>query len=396
MGKSLNSFVANLKIYFLFLFVFSGLLKWIPFPVDLTLFFGMICSLVLIKDVFSSRNIFYNKKIINPIMVFCLFCLWYLFTALYTKSDSFWIEKSKSIVLLVISFFYPIYSLRYYSFLKILKNFLIFSSIGLLILLYLEYNNLLYLITSSSDEFRNEKSIPDYISISEMLSCGFLVSFLFKSKIMLLYRFLVIFMIILLGARAPVLLLGLFYVLYFIITKKWGVFKFKNILAFIIIIISLSNVFFYWDGAKNLRERLTSLESFKEDESAAARVRIMTESLDFIYSKPFLGTGIGGAGIELTGNDENVYPHNHFIETFLESGFLGFLLITVFWFLIFSKFRFNISDKIHLILSIVILILFFNYMKSGSYLDIRKMFVWVGILLAYVNYVSYRKDYITI
>lgn len=385
MIKSSDYKIVYFKVFAIFLFVYSGLMKWISFPIDPTLVFGSLCFLFLLWDIMFTNNVLKYARIGLPVYLFIFFCTWYIFTAIYTVSDSFWIEKVRSILLLVITFLFPIYSLRNVDFEKIARAYLVLTSVAVILLLYLQLNDMLGLITTLSDEIRAEFKIPDYIAISELLIIGFLVSLLFKNKFLVILRLLIVFIVIQLGARAPVLFMGFSYILFLVVTVKLKLFQFKYIVKIAIAIVALIFIFRFWQGAELLKDRLFSLQNITSDQSAAERIVWMKESLNQISEHPFLGVGIGGAGIKLIGYDENAYPHNHFIETYLEAGLPGFIIICFFWITIFSQFKFLTADKRYLVLNLVILFLFLNYMKSGSFSDIRKMFVWVSFFLVYIN-----------
>lgn len=101
------------KVFIYILFVYSGLFKWLPISLDITLLTGLMCAGIFFFDVISAKKSTNKSNTIEYVkLIFLFFCAWYLSTALYTSSENFWISKARSILLLICAFYFPLVSLR--------------------------------------------------------------------------------------------------------------------------------------------------------------------------------------------------------------------------------------------------------------------------------------------
>lgn len=387
------NFYNYFKVFIYILFVYSGLFKWLPIPVDITLLSGLLCALIFFFDLVSAKKrINKNNKLEFIKLIFLVFCVWYLFTALYTSSENFWLNKARAILLLICAFYFPFVSLKNTSVKLIFSIFLTFSLGVVLILSYLYLNNLLYLIIAETDEFRAENKIPDYLAISEFLSCAYFITFIYQNKLLYVYRIIILFLVISLGARAPFIIILLLHFFIVFLKYKWRLLNFKNIIIVSSACFLLWQIYEKWEGAEHLKSRLENLKDISEDKSASERIVLINKSFELIADNPVLGIGIGATGYEITGKDDNLYPHNLFVETYLESGIVGFFIILLLWTKIFANLKMNHKNRIALILSLLILILFFNFMKSNSFMDARKVFIWVSIFIAFESGVFLERN----
>ena len=95
-------------------FVFSGLIKWIPLPADVTL----LSLIALILIFFSRLRFFYfrerlcSKDTLLCYLLFLLFFVVYCISILYSSSSGFWIEKTQGMFLSVIALSLPMIFLK--------------------------------------------------------------------------------------------------------------------------------------------------------------------------------------------------------------------------------------------------------------------------------------------
>ncbi|MBU1699663.1 MAG: O-antigen ligase family protein [Candidatus Eisenbacteria bacterium] len=113
----------------------------------------------------------------------------------------------------------------------------------------------------------------------------------------------------------------------------------------------------------------------------------------FLYQQAFhlvpqagpFGLGTGGFAAAIVSKDLRLYPHNVFLEIFIENGWLGFLLFGFFLYLIWRmanqllRHRPEFSPEVHLILMLVVYALV-NAMASGDIAFNEEIYIWAGLL----------------
>jgi O-antigen ligase len=143
----------------------------------------------------------------------------------------------------------------------------------------------------------------------------------------------------------------------------------------------------FWTGAELLTDRLSGFSDFSEDESTLERLFAFQIGLNAFVENPILGLGLGGFGLYGYNLDENVYPHNIFIEIGAELGFVGLILFTTGLIYVFILARKQIRNPQIQIYFTLFIFVFLNYLKSGGLIDARKLFIMIGILVAYANFI---------
>lgn len=88
---------------------------------------------------------------------------------------------------------------------------------------------------------------------------------------------------------------------------------------------------------------------FVNGDLTTGRVSLYLESFELIKDNFFLGIGYGNYGVVTTGNDIGHYPHNIFLEVFVEAGFLSFLFFILAIYLALYRESVNFSLKAILI-----------------------------------------------
>ena len=114
---------------------------------------------------------------------------------------------------------------------------------------------------------------------------------------------------------------------------------------------------------------------FQSDKGSSVNVRIehIETAVQLIEHNPILGVGLGAFGIEGYGVDALMYPHNMFLEVWVENGFLSLvLLILIITFVYLKLFVEDFNLGVMLIITYCLL----NSMKSLSYVDNRVLFFW--------------------
>ncbi|HPH99332.1 MAG TPA: O-antigen ligase family protein [Chitinophagaceae bacterium] len=376
-----------LPIFIVIAFVYSGFLKWLPLPIDPTIILGSVFALLLL------RNVLFKKKHIYSFNVYCLtlilttFIVYYISTAFYTPSENFWKEKIAHLVIALFVFFYCIISFTDPNQFKMIRNVMIgLCVVEIIALGYLESTGLLELYTQyATPEFKAENKIPDYLALSSILSIGFILVLPFNHLLSWLFRVAIIYLMIRLSARGPIIFLLGCSLLYIVRNKKLRIINFKYLIIAICSISILSIILVNWEGADILLSRFSGLQRNQVDNSVLERLDFIDKSLKIIKEKPFTGIGIGAFGFVYEKVDSKLYPHNYFLEAFVETGLLGGAAFLAFWIIFFTAIKIDYKDPIYSTLFLVTLFLFLNDQKSGGFIESRISFLWAGIVLSYVN-----------
>ncbi len=122
-----------------------------------------------------------------------------------------------------------------------------------------------------------------------------------------------------------------------------------------------------------------SFVSGGEDYSGLARIEMYNKVFD-VESLSYIGTGIGSFSQFLGGDDILSYPHNLFLETYVEIGLIGLLIIVI---LLMKLYRIR-DDKSSF--SMFCLYFFVNAMVSGDINGNNYFFIFAAIML-----LSYEK-----
>ena len=111
--------------------------------------------------------------------------------------------------------------------------------------------------------------------------------------------------------------------------------------------------------------------------SAGARMEFYRHALAFWEVKPVFGFGAGSWPILYLGEDVRAYPHNLYLEVVVETGLVGFLLLSV-WMLVafrtLGSWQQIRTEPMRLLLLMCFVNLFFNALVSGDLTDNRLFF----------------------
>lgn len=131
---------------------------------------------------------------------------------------------------------------------------------------------------------------------------------------------------------------------------------------------------------ETLLMRLSKIENETGEESG--RGSHMTEAVELIKENSFIGVGIGGYGLAVSGTDGRNYPHNIFLEVGAELGLVG-LLLFVFFLISLIIYFIKHRGKFHYIDNVVVataIFAFLNALKSNNLEDNRIVFMFLGFL----------------
>ncbi len=198
--------------------------------------------------------------------------------------------------------------------------------------------------------------------------------------------------IIISGSRGAFLGVGLVWCLTLYICRK-GISKVWQPITISILVILMITAFIKIPG--EITERISSLFKGRYEAQKAGETRFLLFDfvLDGFMEKPLLGHGTGAFAVNRGGQDVMDYPHNMYLEALYEQGMIGLAIITIFLWMIFSKWRqaaklvyyngmdLKVFETVH-ITGLLFLFLFIQAMKSGDFNSNRWMFLAAGMILA--------------
>lgn len=374
------------KIFIYFLFVFSGSIKWIPFPIDFTLFFGVLCVVVLFFEI-KTITIF-RKEVYNQISIIFLLMLLFAFSNFYTVSYVYSDKKNEAMLLNFFTVLYPLLAFKNVIF-KELQRLMYVIGIFTICILFYVYFTITFIIFF--DKTQSVENLPTYLAVGIMLSACFVFSLSSKPTIsVIVYRLIILFLLTQLGGRGPLFNLILSLCIYYVLNLKNLKFNYKVVLSFTAAILVMV---FYLDNIIELVlenvnvDRFNMVKASSEDGSVLYRVFVMKRGLETFYEHPFTGLGIGSSGIALTGEDQVEFPHNLIVESLMELGILGGLLyLGIYIYFFIYHLKYIRKDKKLLIMYIVSLLFFLEDMKSGSFDSWRISLMWISLYVIQYNF----------
>jgi O-antigen ligase len=385
--------IQNISICFLFLFSFSGLLKWIGLPFDPTLIFGVLTLLltVLYLPAFkvNSLGIF-----TIPFCLFLLFHFFYFLTAFYSPSKSYYLEKMVKVFFNLMAFIAPIVIIKTNINFLFLKKTALFFFIGALLLIVYNWfaNGLEIFFVENIDA---DVKLPNYMSVSYLLGSFILFFHERKSLFYNMLKLVSFLFIILLASKGVFLFMILIFLLDF---RRLKIFRKEN-LKYIIsssvlfvayLVFSAQNIF------QHLGDRIFIGSDFEQDQSSLVRLKLLNDSFNLIMDNFFWGIGIGGFGILAENADERLAPHNIIVEVFLETGLVGFLFLGFLVYYFYQAFKkttiFEYEKSEYLSYLYPYLFIFLGDLVSGIMEDSRLNYFWLGLAVSYYVYRNRIRD----
>ncbi len=388
MDKAPSSSYIYIKLFIYFIFLFSGLIKWIPFPVDFTLFCGFFLVLFIINDFKKERFKLYNINIGYLYVVFYTFSILYMLTYFYSESTVYAFIKVRGFILNILAFTFPITSIKVQYYKQIIK---VFSFLTLLVIgffCFLLYNDLFDLVKMSDEDqlkffFAN---LPSYLSYGSLLGVSYMLLINNKSIFSLLFKIVIFYFLIILGGRGPLLALILISMINFFINRNNLTTYFKYVFFFFFLVI----LYIYLDLTFIDFDRLNIFQNYSSDTATTERVYFIGRCIAGFFENPMLGHGIGSTGILISGDDIILYPHNLFIEVLSEFGLIGFILFLTIFVLFFIII---ITKKVpieYIPFLLVVAYLFLQDMKSGAFEAWRITCGWLSIATVILNFNSIK------
>lgn len=400
MTKLLSFFknVLSFELFFI-LFLFAGRYKGDPrfgwVPVDLTaLFFGLSIAggiYILFKNGF-----FFRRPVLKLNGIYLVFIVYVLASYIWTPGDIYAREKMLFIATLT---FWPllatslIISADYERLKRFLLIFVLFAS-WVAIEVFIAYQG--------SSNWKVESLGGNYLGIGRVVGPAAIIVLmyvLFYSKS--LYEQMVglavfgffLYVQLITGGRGPLLaaLLPIFIPLFASVKfNASGRLNIKNSLPVLIILIGLT-----FGGAlymMNSQDTPTTLRRMNElvneaggGSSAQARLSFFETSLNLWTHKVFTGYGVGSWPVLVGFIDMQDYPHNIVLETLVEFGLIGFIILaSLFVYAIrnLGSWKSIRNTPLKLIILMIFLNAFLNALLSGDIPNNRFVFGALGLMMA--------------
>ena len=326
-----------------------------------------------------------NLKLSKTELALFISIFWYAAIAfINSEPNEFFYKKLNSFVITLLTI--PI---AYYVFYRgLLSILMIISSVTLFLIAILFY------VFGTYDE-ENIAYLLNHFYLHGAFLCGFIIflSFVFKKHYGLVPFLLIA--IIIFGSRGPLIaflmtliFISASYVANFLISLK---IKKKNLKHFVISLPIYAGAAFLF--LPNFFSRIISrLEVFLSEpgggDSVQRRLEHVEASLQIFTSNPMLGIGFGNYGKYIDGFHSGQYPHNLFLELFVESGIIGAIPFIICIGFILLK---GIVNKGWPILFFVLVTMQFSY----SYVEINELyFAFVLVILISKTDRNYLKEII--
>lgn len=380
--SSYSNIYSYTKLFVYFIFLYSGLIKWIPFPVDYTLITGLFLLCFMFVDI-KHLKIRVVKNVETIYVLFYLFSLLYICSIVYSISTNYAEIKARGFILNALAFTFPIVSIRLEHCKKIIFVMSVLCVLMLLFLIFLYYNDLFIMFIMPDEEQVNLFGvvIPTYLDIGTFIAVTFLLNLHTKSKTSLILKILIFNFLILLEGRGPLLVLILVVIIDFWIRNR----QISNYVKYLIVLIFAISLYLYLDLDFIDFERLNIFESSKFDVASKERYQYINKCLEGFYNSPIFGNGIGSCGILISNYDVVLYPHNSFVEVLAELGIIGFLMYLLIYVLYLKLILFKKIPTEVMPFLLIAIYMFFQDMKSGAFEGWRISCGWlsIAIIVAY-------------
>jgi O-antigen ligase len=366
----------------LVLFAYSGLLKWLPFPIDPTLLFGGWVAFMLILDITRHEMRLEISTRFTFVLVSAFF-IWYVLTAFYTQSPSFWTHKALCLVLNLLAFVVPVACMRNPRDFAYYRNTLITLAITVLIAVFYFYlTNMEFLLSQGSD--KKTARIPDYLMLGVTIGIGTIMVFAEITPIRLCVSFFSLVGLALLGARGPALFTPvIMFIDYMLQNRRRKLRLPRAVIVIIILLLGFVTITRLTHTELLIVQRLSAGLTDKNEAERMLRLGEFRTAFHMIQESPFLGTGIGGYGIRGYKTDEDIYPHNLVLEVQAEAGIIGSLLFLGSLLTVLYRAPLCWTSRDGITFFSVLGFALINYLKSGGFTGARDLYMHMGVLTAF-------------
>ncbi len=152
---------------------------------------------------------------------------------------------------------------------------------------------------------------------------------------------------------------------------------------------------------QDTKETLHKLSHNQMQTSFGQRVAIWIAASKLIKEHPLLGVGIGDSKKAIHDIQQKDYPdrpyintllhiHNQFMQIYLDSGIIGFVLLILIFYLLFKE-NFSHFDEYAKIFAIILLVLCSMDTPYHFSIGVSYMFFFIGLLFGYKNSINSKK-----
>lgn len=325
------------------------------------------------------------------------FILWLLTSFFWTISSIQWREDFVLLLGLLFLLVLVSYTLNYYA-VELFKNYMVISCgiVGILIIYFTIYS------TGRIFGIRGYNTLVNefYLSAGDAVAAGFIISavnFFLRSSRRFFWACSSIFFMLALsislsrGALIFSILLVLF--LIFLVAKinlkNVKIIK-KYFLRYLFFILPIIVGLIYLAlNVERTQSRLIRILSVREEIEQGGRGLLWDNAWEGISHSPILGYGLGSNGL-ISGGNEEVYPHNMFLQVWLDGGIVAFILSILFLtfpiFLYFKNIRKTKYDANCVELLLLYIYFCLIYSKSGNFYTARSLVISGALLASWISF----------
>lgn len=369
----------------LLLFVVSGLIKWVPgLPLDPTLMFGSAVAACCAWRLLG-RSVPVGQSTTLVLATAFVFNAWYLLTAFYTVSTSFWTFKAATLVLNTLALVAPIVCLhteRHFAWFDRWLWVMAGACMAFVFGFYLT-GNIDFLIYRGFD--KQLTKMPDYLGLASVIGLGTLSALSAPTLWRVAFAIAGFAAMLVLTGRGPLLFATVLVVLGALFLRGRGRDARPGLLFVVLLLGIVAVAALSWQGAEVVVTRFAAIFSDDTAYEGALRVDEFSIALDVIARAPLVGVGLGGYGMAGYEMEENIYPHNLLLEAFAEAGAVGLVLfVAAMAVVVVSGWRARHDPRVAGYF-VLVLFLMLNYMKSGGFVGARDLYLFIGVLAARLN-----------
>ncbi|ELS3450258.1 O-antigen ligase family protein [Vibrio vulnificus] len=343
----------------------------------------ILMILILLVSVYSITNYNYNKKdiywILGAISVFFLT----FFSLLYSDSIEASKEKILQLFLTFLSFICGLNCARRYELEKILNISIAYVSIINAIYIYVFFGVAggdLSAFKALSNQ-QDSRIIADYLLLSIIVyPLLYLKLFTGKKDVFFVLIFFSSLFCVSLGGRGPLIALIIIILIpTLLMLRKYIKFLLLGILLAVFLVL-------YTGTFDTILARFDSIGSGGGDISLQIRFSEYERAVDSISKNIILGSGVGMSGLILGYGDVYAYPHNILLESWMELGIIGLILVLLLYFYASTNWILTKSSNPAFWLGLVVLFYLINALKTGSIYEQRYLFFYLGMNIFYMKH----------
>ncbi len=339
-------------------------------------FFYLLALLILLVSIYSVSNYNYERRDLFWILIMLFVFSLSISTLLY--SDSIVASKEKLLQLLVTFLFFVsgLNCARISSLEKFLNISIVYVSVITTVYIYVFFGVAggdLSLFKALSQQ-QDSRVIADYLLLSVIVyPLLYLKIFMGKKDTFFILIVLSSLFCVSLGGRGPLIALV-------IITLISSLLRFRKYYKYLLVGILMASLIILYTGVfDTLLARFDAINSSGGDISLQSRFIEYGVSLESISNNPIFGSGIGMSGIILGYGDVYAYPHNVLIESWMELGLVGFILVLFLYIYASINWIITKDDNPAFWLGLVVLFYLINALKTGSIYEQRYLSFYLGM-----------------